>query len=650
MTYKKSFLSIFLISALAIFGFAGFASAAPTLSVAATGSGDNVQVNVYGDANSSVLLFYSNTFAVLGTTSSSGSYSTTISSATYSIATNAQVYVRVGGISGQQSNTVSWPWTQSSGTSSSTLTLSQSAILVNVGQTSTITANSSYLFLQSNTNPSVANINLNGSSVAITANAYGSTVARICALGSTTNCADLTITVQNYGTSQLGFSRNNFSIYSGQTASVSVSGSSSSNYIISNNSNPTSVQASISGSTITLSATSTTGSASITVCTSDMNYCGILNVNSTTVNSTAISFSQSNPFVPLSQSITVTIYGGSGTNFYVSSNSNPSVVQPNISSNILTLVPLTTGTSQISICATGGSCATLTATVNNAGSANEPISLSQNSLSILAGQQASVTIYGGSAPYYFYSDSSSYFNGSVSGNVLTVYGVNQGSGTARVCASVGCANLSISVGTTTSTLSAPSFNQNNISLSSGQQTTVYISNTGSYYVANNSAPLVASVNITGTSVFVTAGTATGSTQIAICQNGGQCSTLYISVSNSTSTQTQQQTQTQTRFSLSRYLGPGDSGNDVLQLQKALVKLGLLSATPNGYYGSATTLAVKAFQAQKGINQTGNVGVSTKAALESANISISSTTTTTTISELQAAIDAILAQIKAIRGY
>lgn len=648
MVYKN-ILAIFLI--LAGFGFAGQAAAiTPTLSVSATGSGDNVQINVTGDSNSSVLLFYgSNAFTVLGTTNSSGSFSATISSATYNIAANSQVYVRVGGISGQQSNTISWPWTQSSGTSGSTITLSQSAILLNVGQTSTITANSSYLFLKNNTNPAIANINLNGSNIAVTANAYGSTVASICVLGSTTNCADLSITVQNYGASQLGFSRNNFSIYSGQSASVSVTGSSSSNYIISNNSNPTAVQASINGATITLTATSTSGATSITVCSSSMNYCGILNVNSTSINSTALSFSQSNPFVPLGQNVTVTIYGGTGTNFYVSSNSNPSVVQPNISSNILTLVPIATGSSQISICANAGSCATLTATVNNAGSTNEPISLSQNSLSILAGQQTSITIYGGSAPYYFYSDSSNIFNASISGNILTVYGVNQGSGTARVCASVGCANLSVSVGNTNSTSNAPVFSQNNLSLNPGQQTMVYISGEGAYYMANNSAPGVASVNITGTSVMVTAGSL-GNTQIAICQNGGQCSTLNVSVSSPQQTETQT---IQTYFTLSRYLGPGDTGQDVLQLQNALAKLGLLSATPNGNYGPATTSAVKVFQGQNGIRQTGNVGPATKAALENARIVMSTSTSISnlqTTADIQAAIDALLAQLRAIRGY
>jgi len=163
-------------------------------------------------------------------------------------------------------------------------------------------------------------------------------------------------------------------------------------------------------------------------------------------------------------------------------------------------------------------------------------------------------------------------------------------------------------------------------------------------MANNSAPGVATVNISGTSVSVSA-YAVGSTQIAICQNGGQCSTLYVTVSSQTQTQP---TETQTYFSLSRYLGPGDKGEDVLQLQKALAKLGLLSATPNGYYGLATAAAVKSFQSQKSIKQTGNVGVATKAALENARIAMSSSSSS--ISDIQATIDALMAQIRAIRGY
>jgi peptidoglycan hydrolase-like protein with peptidoglycan-binding domain len=41
--------------------------------------------------------------------------------------------------------------------------------------------------------------------------------------------------------------------------------------------------------------------------------------------------------------------------------------------------------------------------------------------------------------------------------------------------------------------------------------------------------------------------------------------------------------------------PGDEGEYVLKIQNFLEDQGLLTATPNGYYGSATSAAVKAFQ-------------------------------------------------------
>ncbi len=71
-------------------------------------------------------------------------------------------------------------------------------------------------------------------------------------------------------------------------------------------------------------------------------------------------------------------------------------------------------------------------------------------------------------------------------------------------------------------------------------------------------------------------------------------------------------------SLTRYLGPTDRGPDVLNLQQLLVKLGFLTAIPNGYYGQATTQAVKLFQKSKNIRQTGNVGPATLAALNTVN--------------------------------
>lgn len=513
----------------------------PTLSVSPTGSGDNVQISVSGDPNVSVLLFAGSQFAILGNTNSSGNFSTVVSSAavvTKGIQSNTTVYVKTNGLSGTQSNNASWPYVTSSSTTS-TLTLSQNggistsalAVLLNIGQTTTVTASANYLYMLSNSTPATANININANTITIAANTYGSTVANICIVGSTTNCATITVTVQNSNAQQLTFSQNNFSIYSGQSVPVTVSGGTG-NYVISNNSNSSAVQANINGSVVTLVANNAGGASSVTVCTTDMNYCGIINVSATTINSNAVTFSQTNPVVPLGQSTTVTIYGGTGNNFYVSSNSNPSIVQANINSNILTLIAnAATGTSTLSICAYAGSCGTITANVSSVNN-NGTISLSQSTISIVAGQSFNVTISGGSTPYTISSGSSNVFNGVVNGNILTVYGVNAGSATASVCSSTGCTNLYITVTSINSTTNPPAFSQNNILLNVGQQTTVSISGNGGYYVSNNPSQNIASVAINGSSAVVSA-TVAGTDNILICQSGGQCTTLYVTVSGTT---------------------------------------------------------------------------------------------------------------------
>ncbi|MGA2417952.1 MAG: peptidoglycan-binding domain-containing protein [Candidatus Staskawiczbacteria bacterium] len=539
--YKKIsilFISVFVSGFLLLSAPIIYATATPTLSLTSTGSGDNVQINVTGDPGASVILFYTSTgagsgLASLGSTNSSGNFSAIVSSATYGIASNSAVYVRTSGINGPMSNQVAWPYFSSTTTSS--ITLSPSSLLLNIGQTSTITASVSSLYMSSNSTPAVANINLNGATITVQALAYGTTTATICAVGSTTNCATLPITVQNSTASQLTFNQNNFSVVSGQSIPVTITGGSGT-YTISNNSNPSAIQTSLNGSTITLTATSTSGAASITVCTTDMNNCGIINVSSTTVNSTAITFSQTNPVVPIGQTTTVTIYGGTGTNFYVSSNSNPSIVQANITSNILTLIGnATSGTSNINICAYAGSCGSLTVNVTSA-STNGSLSLSQNTISILAGQSSNITILGGSTPYNVSSSSTNIFNGVINGNIVTIYGVNPGTATANICASVGCATLSVTINSVTSSTNPPTFSQNNILLNVGQQITVYVSGTGSFYLGSSNTSNISSAVISGSSVVVT-GITPGSTNFSICQSGGQCSTLYTSVNSSSQSAT-----------------------------------------------------------------------------------------------------------------
>lgn len=64
------------------------------------------------------------------------------------------------------------------------------------------------------------------------------------------------------------------------------------------------------------------------------------------------------------------------------------------------------------------------------------------------------------------------------------------------------------------------------------------------------------------------------------------------------------------------LGLGMETSNVRAVQERLKTLKYLSATPNGYYGKGTTNAVKAFQKDKKIQITGNVGPKTLQALNS----------------------------------
>jgi len=65
------------------------------------------------------------------------------------------------------------------------------------------------------------------------------------------------------------------------------------------------------------------------------------------------------------------------------------------------------------------------------------------------------------------------------------------------------------------------------------------------------------------------------------------------------------------------LKPGDTGAEVVQLQKALAAAGSSPGKADGDYGDATTNAVKEFQSAHGLTADGIAGPKTLAALETA---------------------------------
>jgi hypothetical protein len=580
---KKLFISS--VSFLALVMLLSFSSKVfamtPTLSLTGTGDGDSVQINVTGDPNASVLFFYikngssQRQIVSLGTTNTVGTLTTTISSSSYGIVAGSPVYVTTGGISSTQySPSVVWPTVASTLSSSNMLSLSQTGLVLILGQSATLTAsnlNSSSLYQASNSNPQIANFSISGSQITVTANSYGTTTGTFCLISNTSNCGSVYVIVQNSNAQPLTFNQSSVSISPGQTIAVQISGGSGAYSVINNSSqNNGVVQTNISGGTITLTTTSTSGSSSITVCTTDMSSCGIINVTIGNASYSAVSFSQSNPTVTVGQSLNISIFGPTNSFFYVASNSNPSIVQPNISGSTLTLLGITNGSSVLSICASSNNCGSLTVTVNFNSTNGGNLMLSQDNVTLSIGQTQSITISGGSMPYNVVPNSNNIFQSTLNSNMLTLYGVSSGLSLANVCSSNGsCLTLSVSVN-------------------------------GS--INNITTPIIPS-DCTGALYSASTGTA--------------CPASTINIQNTTVAPTPVPIYTPSAvFKFTKTLKLNSTGAEVLQLQKKLKTLGFYKGKIDGGFGSSTEKAVKAFQKAHKLSQVGSVGPQTRALLNS----------------------------------
>ncbi len=92
---------------------------------------------------------------------------------------------------------------------------------------------------------------------------------------------------------------------------------------------------------------------------------------------------------------------------------------------------------------------------------------------------------------------------------------------------------------------------------------------------------------------------------------------------------------------------GDEGQDVTELQKILIALGFLKIeAPTGFFGPMTEAAVKAYQEANGLEPVGIVGPLTRALLNK-GIGQTAAPKQMSVSELQALLDSLLAQLNAL---
>lgn len=541
----------------------------PTISLSSSG-GSSVSVNVNGDANSTVVLYYNvsspggTQSMTIGTTNASGYLSTVVNSSNVISGDSAYVVV-----DGQQSSMEAWP------APSGSPSLSQSSVTLGIGQSLSVYSqgSSAAIYMAENTNPSVASVQVTGTQIAIVANQTGSTSVSLCYVGTADNCANLGVTVQSG--SVVTFSQNNLSLGVGQGSTVTVSGGNGT-YSVTANSNPNVASAVLSGSTITISAL-TLGTTNVTACDSSGN-CGTLYITvSASAASGALSFSMTNPAISIGQTVSVTVSGGS--NYYVTGNSNPSAASEVLNGATLTISGVQSGSTIITVCSSSSGCGTLSVNVGSAGT--DQVGFGITNPTVALGETMDISLSGGGDGYYVSSNTNTgIVQATVNGSSVALYGAGAGSDSLVVCANGGgCSTLSVTV-----------------------------SNGG---------------GTTGTTQPATTGsTATSASLLSAIQSmQSQLSQILTQIQTMATTLTQLSAQAAgtaangtTTYDFTEFLGVGSENAQVTELQQYLTEKGFYSGPITGYFGSETEEAVMKYQAAHGIEQAGYVGPGTRAAL------------------------------------
>lgn len=273
------------------------------------------------------------------------------------------------------------------------LVLNQTSVTVGVGQSVTVTSQTGALYVGSNTNSAAVGISANGTQLTVTGKQVGSATVSICSATSGIDCMNLSVTVQVGSVQSITLSQTSISLAPGAVQTITVSGGGGT-YSMSGNSNASVASANLSGTTLTVSALAV-GNTTITIC-DQSSACGTVSVAVTTSSSggsgQAITFGIASPTLSIGQSMGISMSGGSGTGFFISSNPNPAVVQASVTGSTIYLSGASAGADAITVCASSGGCGTISVTVTGTAGTTQTTTTTgitaTNSTSLLGAIQA----------------------------------------------------------------------------------------------------------------------------------------------------------------------------------------------------------------------------------------------------------------------
>jgi hypothetical protein len=309
-----------------------------------------------------------------------------------------------------------------------------------------------------------------------------------------------------------------------------------------------------------------------------------------------------------------------GSSFFVSSNSNPTIMTYLLNNNSMVITGVSAGSATISICSATNStnCGTINVTIggstttttnnNNTTTNSSAITFSPANPTRGVGQNLTVTLSGGGTTYFVSVNSNPITTmTSTSGNLLTITGVAAGSTSLTVCAAGGvtCGTLPVTVGTTATTPTPAPVAPTPAPVAAPVYAPVPVSTT-----SGNSAALATTIQLMQAQL--------SQMLLAIQSMQTQLNQLLAtaSVGSTGNTNASSVTVTTPAFSgkFVSFLSLNSTGSEVTALQKKLSADGYYSGPITGTFGSLTAEAVKKFQKANGLDPAGYVGPSTRAAL------------------------------------